>query len=157
MNMKNLCKPFLYFTIISLCYFSLILITIFTNTEQNIITTLLFSVIFILSGFTNFYFLHSNYEKLCSYTSKKKIISAIISFVVIDIFARLVKSHLLKGIYLSLSLSFCALIFSFMLILLSALSKSKYQSLSKILYYIGIIYLFIANIMAIINFFYPFV
>ncbi len=157
MKNKILFKPSCYFPIISMCYSALIFITVFTNTEQNIITTLLFSVIFILSCFTNFYFLHSNYEKLCSYTNRKKIISAIISFVVLDIFARLVKSHLLKGIYLSLGLSFCALILSFMLILLSALSKSKYQSLSKILYYIGIIYLFIANIMAIINFFYPFV
>ncbi len=154
---KIFCKPFLYFTIVSLCYFSLILTAVFTVTEPNIIDYLLLSVIFILSSITNFYFLNLNYEKFCSYTNRKKIISAIISFIVIDIYGRLVKSHLLVGIYLSLGLSFCALLFSFMFILFSALSKNKYPSLSKLLYYICVFYIFVPNIMSIYNFFYAFV
>lgn len=154
---KILSKPFLYFFIISICYFLLLLFLIFIVSVQDILTQILFSNIFIIISFVNCYFLNFNYDKFCNYTTSKKIISAVIAFLVVDIFGKLVENHLLQNIYLSLFLSFFALVFSFMFILLSALSKNRFGFFSKILYYVGIGTLFIANLMAIINMFTPFV
>lgn len=150
-------KPILYIFSIFLYYFSLILLTLFTGIEQDIIINLLFSAIIIFSCYINYYFLSSNYEKFYSYSNRKKIISAIISFIIVDIFGKLVEHHLIQDIFLSLCMSFCALIFSFMFVLFSALAKNKSYFLSKTLYNIGIGILFVANIMAIINLFSPFV
>lgn len=103
---KILSKPFLYFFIISICYFLLLLFLIFIVSVQDILTQILFSNIFIIISFVNCYFLNFNYDKFCNYTTSKKIISAVIAFLVVDIFGKLVENHLLQNIYLSLFLSF---------------------------------------------------
>ena len=90
------------------------------------------------------------------YTKKRKIISAIICFIIIEIFAHLVKCKILNNMIISLGLSFCALVFSYMFILFSTISKNKFAFLSSVFKKIGIFYLFAANIMAIINLYYPF-
>lgn len=153
---KFINKPILYLLLNIIFYFFIISFTLFFNISQDIIVNLLFSIMFIFLPLFNYFFLETNYEKFMVYTKKRKIISAIICFIIIEIFAHLVKCKILNNMIISLGLSFCALVFSYMFILFSTISKNKFAFLSSVFKKIGIFYLFAANIMAIINLYYPF-
>lgn len=152
---KILNKPIIYFCVILFFYLSIISLIVFIPITQNIITNLLCSILFIFFTVINYCFIKVNYQKMSSYTNKKKIILVFIIFIIIDIFNRLVRCNLLENIILSVCLSFCTLLFSLMFLLLNSITKRKSVFISTLLYYIGIISFFIANFIVLVNLFFP--
>ena len=152
---KIIYKSYLYLLLDFLIYILLILFNIFTSKVPDTIESLIFSAFFILEVVTSYIFLKSNYERFYHYKSKIKIILSITSFAIVDVFAQLIEINIIQGVNISLSVSLCAFVFSFMMTLLSALAKDTFPNLSRILYYIGLFELFAGNLVAIINLFKP--
>ena len=176
---KIINKPILFFTLNLFVISSLSILVVCIPIKQNIIINMLFSMLFFLSLCMDYSFLKINRNKVINYSKRKKILSAILCFLIIDIFAKFVDTGLIRDLSFSMYYNFCGLLFAFMfnagliqnlffsmyyrffglmfafmLLLFGALAYKKFPYLSKILYCAGIIILFIVNVLSILNLFF---
>lgn len=154
---KIINKPILFFTLNLFVISSLSILVLCIPIKQNTIINLLFSMLFFISLCMDYSFLKINRNKVINYSKRKKILSAILCFLIIDIFAKFVDTGLIRDLSFSMYYNFCGLLFAFMLLLFGALTYKKFPYLAKILYCAGIIILIIVNVLSILNLFFSFV
>lgn len=153
--MKKIYKPHVYIVSNFIIYISIVFINIFLNTIPNMIDSVIFSAVILLTTYTNYKFLSSNYNLFYHYNKKTKIILSILCFLIIDIFGHLIEAKVIQSVNISLCLGLMTLIFPYMTTMLSILVNNRFQFISNILYYIGIFEIFAGSIVAIINLFFP--
>jgi|GEM_PF-4954835 len=148
-------KPILYYFIVAIIYIILFVFVILNLVKPSFLLNIFFVLFFILSSVLNYRFLKKSHNIFRIYSKNKLILLSIIFFIVTDIICKIPDYCDVNNYALVILCSYAALPITQTTICLSLLTEQKYPNASKVLYYLSITILFLANIVSIIRLFVP--
>ncbi len=148
-------KPLLYYFIIAIFYTILFVFDILNLVHRNFILNICFASLFIISSFFNYKFLKNSYKVFRPYPKNKLIFLSIIYFIVTDLICKIPNYYDVSNYALVILCSCAALPIAQTIMCLSLLTEQKHSNVSKLLFYLSVSILFIANIVAVIRVFIP--
>lgn len=150
-----LSKPILYYFTVAVIYAILFVFAILNLVKPNFLLNIFFALFFILSSVFNYKFLKNSYNISRVYSKNKLILLSIIYFIVTDIICKIPDYYDVTNYALVILCSCAALPITQTIMCLSLLTEQKHPNVSKVLCYLSISVLFLANIVAIIRVFVP--